>query len=52
MIIKIKTNTKIKKNHYKPFNMLKTTTKTIKSLPKLKLKTERRRNRDESQEKK
>jgi hypothetical protein len=32
--------------------MLKTTTKTIKSLPKLKLKTERRRNRDESQEKK
>jgi len=32
--------------------MLKTTSKTIKSLPKLKLKTERRRNRDESQEKK
>jgi hypothetical protein len=31
--------------------MLKTTTKTIKSLPKLKLKTGRRRNRDESQEK-
>jgi len=32
--------------------MLKITTKTIKSLSKLKLKTERRRNRDESQEKK
>jgi hypothetical protein len=31
--------------------MLKTTTKTIKSLPKLKLKIRRRRNRDESQEK-
>jgi len=30
---------------------LKTTTKIIKSLPKLKLKTGRRRNRDESQEK-
>jgi hypothetical protein len=37
MIIKIK-NTKIKKNHYIRFNMLKTTTKTIKSLPKTKLK--------------
>ena len=32
--------------------MLKTITKTIKSLPKLKLQTGRRRNRDESQEKK
>jgi hypothetical protein len=32
--------------------MLKTTTKTIKSLPKIKLKTKRRRKRDESQEKK
>ena len=52
MIIKIKKNTKIKKNHYIPFNMLKTITKTIKSLPKLKLQTGRRRNRDESQEKK
>jgi len=31
---------------------LKTITKTIKSLPKLKLQTGRRRNRDESQEKK
>jgi len=52
MIIKIKKNTKIKKNHYIPFNMLKTITKTIKSLPKLKLQTGRRRNIDKSQEKK
>jgi len=37
MIIK-KKKTKIKKNHYIPFNMLKTTTKTIKTLPKIKLK--------------
>jgi hypothetical protein len=47
MIIKIK-KYKDKENHYIPFNMLKTITKTIKSLPKLKLKTGRRRNRDES----
>ena len=51
MIIKIK-KYKDKENHYIPFNMLKTITKTIKYLPKLKLKTGRRRNRDESQEKK
>jgi hypothetical protein len=37
MIIK-KKKTKIKKNYYIPFNMLKTTTKTIKTLPKIKLK--------------
>jgi hypothetical protein len=37
-IIIIKKNTKIKKEEYIPFNMFKTTTKTIKSLPKIKYK--------------
>jgi len=34
IIIKIKKNTKIKKEEYIPFNMFKTTTKTIKPLAK------------------
>jgi hypothetical protein len=38
IIIKIKKNTKIKKKEYIPFNMFKTTTKAIKSLPKTKYK--------------
>ena len=38
IIKKNKKNTKIKKKEYIPFNMFKTTTKTIKSLPKTKYK--------------